>query len=52
MPDVVFKPIEKSEIVIKSEIATIARLNVEPIPEISDNELLEMAIQFESKYLQ
>jgi hypothetical protein len=46
------KSIDQPKFVSAAEIAVKARENVQMMPEISDEELLEMAIEFEKKHPQ
>ncbi|CAF3695072.1 unnamed protein product [Rotaria sp. Silwood1] len=46
------KPVEQPKFVSAAEMAAKARTNIQMMPEISDEELLEMAIKFEKEHPQ
>jgi hypothetical protein len=50
--NVTSKSIDQPKFVSATEIAAKARANVQMMPEISDEELLEMAIKFEKEHPQ
>ncbi len=50
--NVISKYIDQPKFVSAAEIADKARAKVQMMPEISDEELLEMAIEFEKEYPQ
>ncbi|CAF3285271.1 unnamed protein product [Rotaria sp. Silwood2] len=50
--NVTSKPVEQPKFVSAAEMAVKARTNIQMMPEISDEELLEMAIKFEKEHPQ
>ncbi|CAF4735612.1 unnamed protein product [Rotaria sp. Silwood1] len=50
--NVTSKPVEQPKFVSAAEMAAKARTNIQMMPEISDEELLEMAIKFEKEHPQ
>ncbi|CAF2064752.1 unnamed protein product [Rotaria magnacalcarata] len=52
VPTLVQKPFDQTKFINATEMIPNVRTNIQPMPEIPDEEFLEMAIEFEKKHPQ